>query len=41
MNLVSPEHQQDQTLSFEQTGNSVAFTVPKVNVYEIAIVNVQ
>ncbi len=36
--LLSPEHQQDQALAFRQETDSVTFTVPIVNVYEVAVV---
>jgi hypothetical protein len=36
--LVSPEHEADIDLSFDQQGDAVRFTVPKVGIYEIAVV---
>jgi hypothetical protein len=39
--LASPEHEQDQPVTFQADGSCVLFTVPKVNVYEIAVVALQ
>jgi hypothetical protein len=39
--LLSPEHQEDQTLALHQQTDSVTFTVPIVTVYEVAVVNLQ
>ena len=39
--LASPEHQQDIKLAFEEQDGLVTFTVPTVNVYEIAIVTLK
>lgn len=39
--LASPEHQQDIELAFEEQAGLVTFTVPKVSVYEIAIVTMK
>jgi len=37
VSLVSPEHDGQRSLTFEQRGDQVQFTVPAVNVYEIAV----
>jgi hypothetical protein len=39
--LASPEHERDLPAPFRQEAGTVSFTVPKVNVYEIAVLNVQ
>jgi hypothetical protein len=39
--LASPEHASDRSLPFEEHPGEVAFGVPRVNVYEIAIVSYQ
>ncbi len=36
--LTSPERQQSQTLVFQEQAGSLLFTVPEVNVYQIAVV---
>ena len=39
--LASPEHAEDRPLAFQQQADHVAFTVPQVRVYEIAVVTYQ
>lgn len=39
--LASPEHERDIPVPFRQEAGAVTFTVPKVNVYEIAVVSVR
>ena len=39
--LVSPEHEHNIELPFEQRDSLVTFTAPKVTVYEVAVVEVQ
>ena len=34
--LISPEHENEIVLRFDQKNNTVGFAVPKVQVYEIA-----
>ena len=36
--FVSPEHQSDLEVSFQERDGMVTFSVPQVGVYEIAVV---
>lgn len=36
--LVSPEHKRDRQLPFKEKAGSVGFSVPKIDVYEIAVI---
>jgi hypothetical protein len=36
--LTSPEHQQIEIIAYQEQAGSLTFTVPKVNVYEVAVV---
>ncbi len=35
--LLSPEHTEGTNLNFEQAGQRISFQVPKVNIYEVAV----
>ena len=39
--LASPEHDADMALPMQEEPGAVTFTVPKVNVYEIAVVELK
>jgi hypothetical protein len=39
--LVSPEHQSNIEVSFQEQNGLITFSVPQVNVYEIAVVSMQ
>ena len=36
--LASPEHEKDMQVPFQQAAGEVAFTVPEIRTYEIAVV---
>ena len=39
--LASPERESELDVPFKQETGTVSFTVPKVGIYEIAVVSVQ
>jgi len=41
VSLANPEREEDVRVPFEQEGGSVRFTVPKVDLYEIAVVSAE
>ena len=41
VSLAGPDHGEDIELEWEQEGREVAFTVPKVDVYEVAVVRLR